>query len=145
MPIQAEQSRIVQVFRQISSWEEKYKLIIQKGRGLPELPEHLYEDNYLVRGCQSKVWMHAELQEGRVQIQADSDAAIVKGLIALLIEVYSDQTPEEILHSKPDFIKKIGLNVSLSQTRANGLVAMIQQIHLYAQAFQAMKKSSVKP
>lgn len=137
--MQKAQNELIQLFASLSSWEEKYKLIIQKGKELSDLPKHLYDDKYLVRGCQSKVWMHAELKEGKVYIQADSDAAIVKGLIALLLEVYSGQTPDEIMSSKPDFIKDMGLNVSLSQTRANGLVAMIKQIHLYAQAFQAIR------
>ncbi len=137
--MQKAQNDLIQLFASLSSWEEKYKFIIQRGKALPDLPKHLYDDKYLVRGCQSKVWMHAELKENKVYIQADSDAAIVKGLIALLLEVYSGQTPDEIMCSKPDFIKDIGLNVSLSQTRANGLVAMIKQIHLYAQAFQTMK------
>lgn len=137
--MQKAQNELIQLFASFSSWEEKYKLIIQKGKELPDLPEHLRDDKYLVRGCQSKVWMHAELKEGKIYIQADSDAAIVKGLIALLLEIYSGQTPEKILLSKPDFIKEIGLNVSLSQTRANGLVAMIKQIHLYAQAFQVIR------
>lgn len=130
-------SEIVAEFNRFSSWEDRYSHIIQIGKELPALPDILKTDDYKVRGCQSQVWLIPEFKDGKIYFQADSDASIVKGLIALLLKVYSGRTPKEILAQPADFIQELGLNTNLSQTRANGLVAMIKQIKFYALAFQA--------
>ncbi len=126
---------IVAEFNALSDWESKYKRIIQIGKSLPDMPEELKTEDNKVRGCQSQVWVSAKLENGKIYFQADSDAAIVKGLIALLVSVYSELSPQEILAQSPDFIQELGLNANLSQARANGLVSMVKQIKLYALAF----------
>jgi cysteine desulfuration protein SufE len=131
------QSEIVAEFAAISDWEARYKRIIEVGRSLKAMPEALKIDENKVKGCQSSVWMIARLENGNMIIEADSDASIVKGLVALLVKVYSGQTPDAVLSHAPDFLQKIGLNTHLSQTRVNGLVSMVKQIKFYAIAFQA--------
>lgn len=134
------QDLIVQEFKKFASWEDRYKRLIEIGKGLPPYPENKRIEDLKVRGCQSQVWLAAELRDGGlVHFEADSDALIVKGLIALLLRVYSDRTYEEILNTQPDFIAEIGLAGNLSPSRANGLVAMIKQIKYYAQAFKMMQ------
>jgi len=137
--IKEREERLKSEFSRFSNWEERYKHIIDLGKALPPLPQELYDEKYKVRGCQSQVWLHAELTpEKKVRFKGDSDALIVKGLIAVLLNVYSDATPEEILSSSPQFLKDIGLEGHLSPSRANGLYAMVRQIHYYAKAFQAL-------
>lgn len=124
-------------FNSLQSWEDRYKSIIKKGKALTPLDEKFKTDDYVVKGCQSKVWIYAELNsDGQVIIQADSDALIVKGLVAVLLEVYSGATPDEILSTPPDFIKDLGFEGNLSPNRANGLYAMLRQIIYYATAFK---------
>jgi len=135
------QNRLVHEFASLPSWEDRYKRLIERGKQLPELPKELYDDKFKVRGCQSQVWLHAELTpEKRIRFFGDSDALIVKGLVALLLEAYSDGTAEEILGANVNFIKDLGFEGHLSPSRANGLYAMLKQIMLYATAFRALSK-----
>jgi len=127
---------LIQEFGSIDSWEDKYKFIIQKGKELEGLNDSYKEDKFLVKGCQSKVWFHAEMKDGIVYFQGDSDAAIVRGIVALLLYVYSGSSPDEILTTKPTFLEDIGLREHLSMSRSNGLSAMLKQISLYAIAFK---------
>jgi cysteine desulfuration protein SufE len=138
MTIKEKQEAIVTEFEQFTDWEEKYSRIIELGRKMPPLDEAYKSDKYKLNGCQSQVWINAKLEAGKIIFDADSDAAIVKGLIALLVNVYSDQTPDEILANPPEFVKKIGIDNHLSPTRKNGLGAMMKQIQMYALAFKAM-------
>jgi len=138
MSIVERQKQIVAEFQSLTDWEERYKKLIEIGKALPELPESKKLEDYKVKGCQSQVWMHARLEGGRIVFEADSDALLVRGLVALLLRVYSGSTPAEILATPPDFVKDIGLESKLSPSRANGLFSMIKQIKFYAVAFQSM-------
>jgi cysteine desulfuration protein SufE len=138
MTIQEEQNQIVSEFEQYTDWEDKYKRIIELGRQMPAINEAFRIDKYKLNGCQSQVWINAKLDGNKIIFEADSDAAIVKGLIAILIKVYSNHTPEEILSSPPEFVKKMGIDNHLSPTRKNGLGAMMKQIQMYAVAFKAL-------
>ena len=134
--IQETQQQIIREFEALSDWTERYKHIIRQGRELDELDEKYKVDENLVRGCQSQVWLHTRLDDGKVVFEADSDAAITKGLVALMVRFYSRHTPGDILAHNPDFIKKIGMQEHLSPTRSNGLAAMIKQMKIYAMAYQ---------
>lgn len=138
MTIQETQNEIVKEFEQYTDWEDKYKRIIDYGKQLPQIEDQYRTDKYKLSGCQSQVWINAKLENGRILFEADSDAAIVKGLAALVIKVYSNHTPEEVLSSPPEFVKKIGIDNHLSPTRKNGLGAMMKQIQMYALAFKAL-------
>ncbi|PIK16736.1 SufE family protein [Halobacteriovorax sp. JY17] len=127
---------LVEKFSNFTNWEDKYKAIIGLGKELSELPEEHRLESNKVKGCQSQVWLHAELRGDKVVFMADSDASIVKGIIALLLSVYSDATPDEILATKPEFLETIGLRQHLSMSRANGLSSMVKQISVYALAFK---------
>lgn len=127
---------LLKEFQGIEDWEVRYKKIIDLGKNLAPLQEVHRSEVNKVKGCQSQVWLHAELVEDRVHFSADSDAAIVKGIIALLLRVYSGSAPQEILQTKSDFIEELGLRQHLSMNRTNGLAAMLKQIQLYAFAFQ---------
>ncbi|MBK8482518.1 MAG: SufE family protein [Proteobacteria bacterium] len=141
MTIDERQRELVALFSDASDWEERYGKLIDLGRALGELPEALRQERYRVRGCQSQVWLHAALDadQRHVIFRADSDALIVKGLIALLLRVYSDATPAEILASPPRFIDELGLARHLSPTRSNGLRAMVEQMVYYAKAFETLR------
>lgn len=128
---------LVQQFLPLTDWEDRYAHIMALGRRLPEYPEAFRTSQFLVRGCQSQVWLHPTVENGRLHFDADSDALIVKGLVAMLMSVYNDRTPEEILAIPTDFVARLGLDRHLSQNRANGLAAMMRQIHLYAVALRA--------
>lgn len=132
------QKEIVEEFQFLPDWEEKYGEIIHLGRKLPEYPEVYREEKYKVKGCQSQVWLRPEFKDGKIHFDADSDALIVKGLIALLMRVYNARTPQEIIDNPPDFLREIGIDNHLSPTRKNGLGAMMKQIQLYAIAFKSM-------
>jgi len=134
------QAQIVKEFDQLIDWEDKYKRIIDLGRKLAPINELYKTEKYKLSGCQSQVWINAKLEDGKIFFEADSDAAIVKGLIALLIKVYSGHTPDEILSSPPEFVKKIGIDNHLSPTRKNGLGAMMKQIQMYAVAFKTLNE-----
>ncbi len=138
MTIQERQDNFVNIFEGLNDWESKYELIINYGRNLLPFDEVYRTDKYKIDGCQSQVWIYAEFNEGRIKFSADSDAQIVKGLIALLLAVYNDATPDEILSSPPAFLKKIGIDNHLSPTRKNGLNAMLKQIQLYALAYKKL-------
>lgn len=138
MTIKDTQNEIVKEFEELEDWEERYAKIIKLGRELPDLPEDFKTEKNKLDGCQSQVWIKADLEDGKVNLHADSDAMIVKGLIALLIKVYSGHTPEEILSTPPDFVKEIGIDNHLSPTRKNGLGAMLKQIQMFAVAYKAL-------
>jgi cysteine desulfuration protein SufE len=133
------QRQIVADFAPLNDWEDRYKKIITLGKALPELPENLKTEESKVKGCQSQVWLHAELNDkGQVLFRGDSDALLVRGLVALLIEVYNFATPKEILSTAPEFIKEIGFESHLSPSRANGLNSMLKQIRNFATVFDYM-------
>ena len=131
-------------FQSLKNWEARYKQIISMGKDLEPLEPKYQTEEYLVKGCQSKVWLVAHLDLPHLYFKADSDALIVKGLIAILLEVYSGQTPLDILNIPPTFIEQLGLNTHLSQTRSNGLVALIKQIKYYALAFSSLSETNKK-
>jgi len=135
--IQEIQEEIIDEFNFFDEWTEKYQYLIDLGKNLPKFDLKNKIDSNLIKGCQSKVWLSSSFKDNIVIFEADSDAIISKGIISLLIRVFSGHTPEEILNSKIDFIEKIGLNTHLSQTRANGLLSMIKQIKIYALAYQS--------
>jgi cysteine desulfuration protein SufE len=133
------QQEVVDEFAMFTDWQDRYEHLIELGKDLPLIaPEHKVEDN-LVRGCQSRVWLAAEPKEDLVHFTADSDAMITKGIVALLVRVYNDRTPQEILGASTEFIDRIGLREHLSPNRANGLSAMIDQMKRYAVAFSAQE------
>ena len=136
--IEEAQSDIVQEFEHVGDWNERYKHIIQAGRALTPLPEEFKTEDNIVRGCQSQVWLKASLEDGKVIYQADSDALIVRGLIAMTLRVYSGHTPADILAAAPDFMERIGMSSHLSMTRSNGLQALIKKIKIYALAYQTI-------
>ena len=138
MTIPEIQQEIVKEFEQYEDWEERYTHIIQLGREMPAFPEEYRNDKFKITGCQSQVWIHADFNEGKIFFQADSDAMIVKGLIAILVRVYSGHSPAEILENPPAFVKEIGIDSHLSPTRKNGLGAMVKQIQMYAVAFKTI-------
>ncbi|MCH5598804.1 SufE family protein [Niabella ginsengisoli] len=129
------EEEIVDEFSLFDSWDDKYEYIIDLGKKLAPLPDEYKKDENKVKGCQSTVWLEADYKDGKIYYQAESDAIIVKGLISMLIRVLSGHTPDEILHSKMDFINKIGMTSHLAQTRSNGLLAMVKQMKHYALAF----------
>lgn len=136
------QDRITQVkerFLQYKDWEDRYKELIQLGKTLDIYPEDKREDKFKVKGCQSQVWLYPEFKEGRVHFYADSDAVLVKGIVGLLVSVYSDATPDEILSTKPEFLKEVGITEHLSMNRSNGLAAMMKQMQMYALVYKSMK------
>lgn len=137
MTINEIQDDIVEEFSVFDDWMDKYSYLIEIGNDLDGFQEENRLDNNLIEGCQSKVWLHAELKDGKIEYSADSDAIIVKGIVALLVKVLSGRTPDEILESELSFVEKIGLKEHLSPTRSNGLVAMIKQMRLFAIAFKA--------
>lgn len=124
-------------FKNFGEWEARYKYLIELGKKMPGMKEELKTEENKVKGCQSQVWLHAELIGDKIHFSADSDASIVKGIVALLVYVYSDSTPEEILMTRPVFLEEIGLREHLSMSRANGLTSMVKQISFYAMAFRA--------
>ncbi|WP_454947074.1 SufE family protein [Capnocytophaga leadbetteri] len=132
MTIEAIQSEIIEEFSLFEDWMQRYEYMIELGKSLPLIAEQYKTDDYLIKGCQSQVWLHADYQEGKIFFTADSDAIITKGIVALLVRVYSGHTSEEILAAKTDFIDQIGLKEHLSPTRANGLVSMLEQMKRYA-------------
>lgn len=137
MTIEEKQDRIIREFQILGDWQQRYKHIIKTGQKLPALDEkHKVEEN-LVRGCQSQVWLITELEDGKVIFKADSDAAITKGLVALMVNFYSGEEPDTILTTNPEFIKKIGMQEHLSPTRSNGLASMIKQMKIYAMAYKS--------
>ena len=131
------EAAVVAEFSRLTTWEERYQKLIALGKSLPPLKDELKTEESRVRGCQSQVWMHGSMEDGLVHFEADSDAILVRGLVALCLRVYSDRSPAEILKTAPDFIRAIGLEQKLSPSRANGLFAMIKQMKFFAVAFAA--------
>ena len=134
--IEAAQKEIVEEFSMFEDWIQRYEYMIELGKSLPLIDPQFKTDDYIIKGCQSKVWVHADLEDNKLVFTADSDAIITKGIIAILIRVFSHQHPDAILDAGIEFIDKIGLKEHLSPTRANGLVSMIKQLKLYAIAFK---------
>ena len=135
MRIKEIQDEIIDEFSMFDDWDERFQYVIDLGKSLPLIdPQYKTEEN-TIKGCQSKVWLHGELADGKVVFTSDSDAIITKGIIAILIRTFSNQTPSEILEANTKYIDEIGLKDQLSPTRANGLVSMIKQIKMYALAF----------
>ncbi len=142
MTIDEIQEQIIEDFSGFEDWMDKYGLLIDLGNELTPIdPKYKIESN-LIRGCQSRVWLHQEFTDGRIIFEAESDALIVKGLVALLLKIYSGRTPHEILISEPRFIDEIGLRQHLSPTRSNGLLAMVKQMKLYALAYEKISKKN---
>ena len=136
MTIKEIQEEIIDEFSMFEDWEERYQYMIDLGKTLPLIDDQFKTDSNIIKGCQSRVWVHAEMEDEKVMFTADSDAIITKGIIAILIRVFSNQSPKEIIDADTDFIDKIGLKEHLSPTRANGLVSMIKQLKMYAIAYQ---------
>jgi cysteine desulfuration protein SufE len=137
MTIKEIQEEIVDEFSMFDDWMERYEYIIELGKSIPIIAEQFKTDDNIIKGCQSKVWLYATLEEGKIEYTADSDAILTKGIVALLLRVFSNHTPQEILDADTLFIDEIGLKEHLSPTRANGLVSMIKQLKLYAVAYQS--------
>lgn len=144
MTIQEKQNRIIREFELLGDWTERYKYIIKLGQKLPPLDERHKIDENLVRGCQSQVWLNTKLEDDRVIFEADSDAAITKGLVALMVRFYSGETPDTIITTNPDFIQKIGMQEHLSPTRSNGLASMVKQMKIYAMAYKSKLANPVE-
>lgn len=136
MTIREIQDNIINEFSAYDDWMDKYNYLIEMGRDVPQIEVQYKTNNHLISGCQSRVWLHAQLKENKVFFTADSDAVITKGIVNLLIRVYSGHTPEEILEADIDFLDQIGLKEHLSPTRSNGLLSMVKQMKLYAQVFK---------
>lgn len=139
MTINDAQNQIVEEFSIFDDWMDRYQQLIDLGSDLKPIEETKRTDQYLIKGCQSKVWVDAEMNDGIITYTADSDAIITKGIVALLIRVLNNRTPQEILDAELFFIDKIGLKENLSPTRSNGLVAMVKQMKMYALAYQSKK------
>jgi cysteine desulfuration protein SufE len=137
MKIKDIQEEIVDEFSMFDDWMERYEYIIELGKNLPLIKEEFKTENNLIKGCQSKVWLQGEQNDDKVVFTADSDAILTKGIIAILIRTFSNQSAKDILEADMDFIDKIGLKEHLSPTRANGLVSMIKNIKMYALAFNS--------
>jgi cysteine desulfuration protein SufE len=136
MDLDTKKQKLVEEFANFSDWMDKYNYLIDLGKNLPAFDEQYKTDQYLIKGCQSQVWLYARLEEGKVFFFADSDAIITKGIVYALIRVLSGEKPDVILQENMQFVDDIGLKEHLSPTRANGLISMIKQMKLYAMAFK---------
>lgn len=141
MTINRIQDEIIEEFSDFDDWMDRYAYIIDLGNALPAIDEKYKTPTHLIEGCQSRVWINAELIDGKVHYTADSDAIIVKGIISMLVKVLNDQTPDDIIASELYFIDRVGLSEHLSPTRSNGLAAMVKQMRLYAIAFQSQLRA----
>lgn len=142
MTIQEKQAQVIADFSAVTDWEGRYRKIIELGKSLPEMDASLKTEQNIVKGCQSQVWLHASLDnQGNMVLQGDSDALIVKGLVGLLLKIYSGSAPADVLMTPPEFLKALGFEGNLSPSRANGLHSMLKQIKLYAAAFDYLLKS----
>tara|TARA_B100000401_G_scaffold146824_1_gene97567 strand:+ start:629 stop:1045 length:417 start_codon:yes stop_codon:yes gene_type:complete len=135
MTIENLQQNLIQDFSFFEDWTQRYEYMIELSKGLEKMDEQMKNDKNIIKGCQSKVWLHAELNEGKIKFLADSEAIITRGIIAILLTIFNNRTPKEIIESDTNFIEKIGLKEHLSPNRANGLYSMIKQIKFYAIAF----------
>ncbi len=136
MTIAEIQEEIVDEFAMFDDWMQRYEYMIELGKSLPLIEDQYKTEDNIIKGCQSKVWVHAELDDNKLIFTADSDAIITKGIIAILVRAFSNQRPQEIIDANTGFIDEIGLKEHLSPTRANGLVSMVKQLKLYAIAYQ---------
>ena len=136
MTIKDIQNDIIDEFSMFDNWEERYQYMIDLGKSLPLIDDQYKTEDYIIKGCQSRVWVHADMKNDKVVFTADSDAIITKGIIAILLRVFSNQSPKDIIEADTNFIDEIGLKEHLSPTRANGLVSMIKQLKMYAIAYQ---------
>ncbi|PSL28905.1 SufE family protein [Chitinophaga ginsengisoli] len=141
MTIKEKQDELISDFSFMENWMDKYEHIIQLGKELPLIDEKYKTPDHLIKGCQSQVWLHTDMQDGKLIFTADSDAVITKGLVSLMITVFSGHTPKEIAESEIYFIDAIGLSSHLSPTRSNGLLSMLKQVKLYAVAYEAKSQS----
>jgi cysteine desulfuration protein SufE len=141
MSIEETEQEIIDEFELFDDWMQRYEHLIDLGKSMPLIEEKFKTDDKLIKGCQSRVWMHSELKDSKVFFTAESDAIITKGMVALMIRVLSGHTPEEIIQTKLDFIEKIGLTKHLSPTRSNGLLSMIKQMKLDAIAYSSKSES----
>lgn len=142
MTIKEKEQEIISEFEMFDDWLDKYNYIIEIGKSVPVIDSKYKQDQYLIKGCQSQVWLHASMEDGRVIFKADSDALITRGIVGLLIRVLSNQPPQDIVDADLAFIDAIGLKEHLSPTRSNGLVNMIKQMKLYALAFKAKQQGT---
>ena len=140
MTIKEIQNQIIEDFSMFDDWMDRYAMLIEMGKECPIIDDQYRNDQYLINGCQSRVWLHAELRDGKVWFTADSDAVITKGIIYLLIKVFNGQTPEDILAADLSFLDEIGLKEHLSPTRSNGLLSMLKQMMFYAEAFKSLDR-----
>ena len=140
MTINELQNNVIEEFADFDDWMDKYALLIDLGNSLPPLEEKYKTESNLIEGCQSRVWLQADYVDGKILFKGESDAVIVKGIVSLLISILSDHTPQEILDADLYFIEKIGLKEHLSPTRSNGLVAMVNQMRMYALAFRTKEQ-----
>lgn len=140
MTIDEIQNQIIGEFEIFDDWMDRYSLLIDLGKDLAPLPEAERTPQNLIEGCQSRVWLSARYENGRILFQAESDALLVKGIVALLIRIFSGQSPDDIINADLRFVEAIGLSSHLSPTRSNGLLAMIRQMKYYAMAFKAKEK-----
>ncbi len=136
MKIEEVENEIIEEFEMFDDWMQRYEHLIDLGKSMPLIEDKYKTEDKLIKGCQSQVWMHSELKEGKIVYTADSDAIITKGMVALMIRVLSNHSPQEIIDAKLDFIEKVGLTKHLSPTRSNGLVSMIKQMKLDALAYK---------
>ncbi len=142
MSVLERQQQLVSQFSKLSNWEDRYKRIIELGKALPAFPDELKTEQLKVKGCQSQVWLKAEYKNGKVEFSGDSDALLVRGLLAMILGVFSGAPAREIVEAPLEFLKELGLQTHLSPSRSNGVFAMIKQIRLYAQAFLMLEKSN---
>jgi len=142
MKINKIQDEIISEFEDLTDWMDRYNYLIELGNKLIPLEQKFKTDDYLIRGCQSKVWLKADFNNGKISFSADSDALIVKGIVALLLRVFSEQKASDIIYADLYFIDKIGLKENLSPTRSNGLVSMIKKMKMYALAYQVKHNPS---
>lgn len=139
MTIKEIQDSIVEEFSMFDDWMDRYAMLIEMGKDCPMIDSQYRNDNYLINGCQSRVWLHAKMEDGKVYFSADSDAVITKGIINLLIKVLSGQKPKDIIEADMSFLDEIGLKEHLSPTRSNGLLSMVKQMMLYAEVFNSQQ------
>ncbi|MBE6342599.1 MAG: SufE family protein [Lentimicrobiaceae bacterium] len=139
MTIKEIQDSIVEEFSMFDDWMDRYAMLIEMGKDCPMIDAQYRNDNYLINGCQSRVWLHAKMEDGKVYFSADSDAVITKGIINLLIKVLSGQRPSDIIAADMSFLDEIGLKEHLSPTRSNGLLSMVKQMMLYAEVFNSQE------
>lgn len=144
MSIENRISQVTSKFTEFSEWEDRYRVLIKIGKNLEELSEDKKQSKFEVKGCQSKVWLVPKLKDGLVYFNADSDAILVKGIIGLLLEVYSGSSSDEIISHPPNFLKEIGITEHLSMNRTNGLASMVKQIQMYATLFKSLTDKGIK-